>query len=173
MWIELSPLWIAVANVIAVPAIHLGLSWLYTRMSPDRFDPSAPIYRERDWERDGTFYQSVFAIRVWKGWLPDAAPWFGGFAKGKFKDKDRDYVETFIVETCRGEAAHYAQMVVLWVTVLWNPWPVAVLVMIVYSVFSNLPCILLQRFTRARMRIHLRKLDRLEKEGQGSPVSDR
>ena len=173
MLVELSPLWIALANVIAVPVIHFGLSWLYTRMPVGWFDPNSAIFRDRGWESGGEVYQSVFGIRRWKKHLPDAAPWFGGFAKGSLRDMERGHLEEFIVETCRGEAAHYAQVVGLWVTVVWNPWPVAALVMIVYAVLSNLPCILLQRFTRARLRHFLANLDRLGKESQGSSVADR
>ena len=173
MLVELSPLWIALANVIAIPIIHLGLSWLYTRIPAVSFDPKSVIFRNRGWESGGDIYQSVFGIRRWKKHLPDAAPWFGGFAKGSLRDKDRSHLEQFIVETCRGEAAHYAQVAGLWVTVVWNTWPIAALVMIIYAVLSNLPCILLQRFTRARLRNLLANLDRLEIESQGSSPAER
>jgi len=159
MLVEWPPIWIVVANLVSVLGMHFGLSRLYTRMSASRFDPSSALFRERDWEKRGAVYQTVFRIRSWKPWLPDAASWLGGFAKGNLRGKDRSHLEQFIVETCRGEAAHYAQVVGLLLPVLWNPWPVAALVMIFYSVFSNLPCILLQRFTRARLRHLLSNLD--------------
>ncbi|MEM9016791.1 MAG: hypothetical protein AAGC68_07235 [Verrucomicrobiota bacterium] len=159
MWLELSNLWIVILNVIAIPALHLGVSWIYTQMRRDRFKPDSFLFRERSWERGGHIYQRLFKIRKWKSRLPDAAPWFDGFAKGKLSDKDPTYLRAFITETCRGEAAHYAQIPALWLTLIWNPWPVAAIVMFVYAIVSNLPCLLLQRFTRARMREFLAEVE--------------
>ncbi|MEM1441470.1 MAG: hypothetical protein AAGF67_03955 [Verrucomicrobiota bacterium] len=152
MLLDLSNLWIVILNVIGIPAIHLGISWIYTQMSRDSFNPDSPIFRHRSWEDRGQIYQRLFRIRRWKHLLPDAAPWFDGFAKGKLSDKDPAYLRAFIAETCRGEAAHYAQIPGIILTLIWNPWPVAAIVMIVYAFLSNIPCVLLQRFTRARLR---------------------
>ena len=159
MWVELPNLWIVVLNVIGIPLIHLGISWVFTKMNRSRFNPAGPLYRARTWEREGDVYQKLFRIRAWKGFLPDAAPWFDGFAKGKLKDKDPDYLKAFIAETCRGEAAHYAQIPGILLTLIWNPWPVAAGVMIIYAFFSNLPCLILQRFTRARLRHFLTEVE--------------
>lgn len=170
MWLELPNLWIAVLNLLAVPAIHLGVSWCFTKMERARFDPSAPLFRERPWEAGGEIYQRLFRIRAWKHLLPDAAPWFDGFAKGRLADKDPAYLRAFVAETCRGEAAHYAQVPALLLTLVWNPWPVAAAVMAVYSLLSNLPCVLLQRFTRARLR---RFLAEVEGAGAAPPGENR
>lgn len=165
MLVEL-PIWvIVILNMVAVPCIHLGLSWFYTRLPSSWFKPESFLFRLRMWEKAGAFYQSVFAIRTWKGMLPDAAPWFDGFAKGNFKTKERSYIDRFIVETCRSEGAHYAQLIGLLITVIWNPWPTAGIIMISYAFLSNLPCVLLQRFTRARLRRLLAKLDSIENNG--------
>ena len=168
MWLELPNLWIFVLNVVAIPAIHLAISWLFTRMDRSRFDPSASLYRERSWEKGGAFYQRYLRIRSWKHHLPDAGPWFRGFAKSSLRDRTPAYLRAFIVETCRGEAAHLAQTVALLLTLLWNPWPIAAGVMTAYAILSNLPCVLLQRFTRARLRRVLEELESREKEGSGA-----
>lgn len=159
MWVDCPNFWIVVLNVIGIPAIHLAISWAFTKMNRSRFDPSSALYRERGWEMEGNVYQMLFRIRAWKGLLPDAAPWFDGFAKGKLKDKDPGYLRSFIAETCRSEAAHYAQIPGILLTLIWNPWPVAACVMIVYAFLSNLPCVILQRFTRARLRHFLRGIE--------------
>ncbi|MEC5127909.1 hypothetical protein VSU19_14180 [Verrucomicrobiales bacterium BCK34] len=152
MWLELPGLWIVIANIVGIPAIHLGISWFYVRLDRNRFDPGSALYRERAWENQGRLYEKVFRIRKWKHLLPDAAPWFDGFAKGKLNKRDPGYIRDFIAETCRSESAHYAQIPGILLTLIWNPWPVAAVVMIIYAILSNLPCILLQRFTRIRMR---------------------
>lgn len=159
MWLDLPNLWIVVLNLVGIPAIHLGVSWWFTKLDRSRFDPESWLFRERPTEQGGTVYQTLFRIRNWKGLLPDAAPWFDGFAKGKLADKDPAYLRAFIAETCRGEAAHYAQIPGILLTLIWNPWPVAACVMIVYAFASNLPCLLLQRFTRARLRSFLEEVE--------------
>lgn len=151
MLLDLSNFWIVVLNVIGIPAIHLGISWFYTRMDRARFDPHSALFRVRPWELKGKIYQRLFRIRSWKHLLPDAAPWFDGFTKGKLRERDPAYLRAFVAETCRGEAAHYAQIPVILLTLIWNPWPVAAIVMIFYAFLSNLPCLILQRFTRARL----------------------
>lgn len=169
MWLELPPLWIVVLNLVAIPAIHLGISWGCTRLAPEAFPPESWLFRERPWERGGQVYQRLFRIRHWKSFLPDAAPWFDGFAKAHLRGKDAAYLRTFLVETCRGEAAHWAQVLGLLVTLLWNPWPIAAGVMIASALLSNLPCLLLQRYTRAR----LRRLLGTKERPKGGPDSKR
>ncbi len=157
MWFELPKLWIVVLNLAAIPAIHLGISWAFTRLDRRRFDPAAPLFRERPWERGGGIYQRLFRVRAWKHRLPDAAPWFDGFAKGRLGHPDPAHLRAFIAETCRGEAAHYAQIPGLLLTLAWNPWPFAAGAMVAYALLSNLPCLILQRFTRARLRRFLER----------------
>ncbi len=90
-------------------------------------------------------------MRSWKRLLPDGAPWLGGFAKAGLQRRDRDYLETFRTESCRGEAAHLAQIPGVLATLAWNPWPVAASVIVVYALLSNLPCMIVQRYTRLRL----------------------
>ena len=151
MWLDLPKLWIVILNAVPIPAIHLGFSWWFTRIDRDCFDPDSWLYRVRSWEEGGKAYQTLFHIRRWKHLLPDAATWFDGFAKGELKKMDPPHLRTFVVETCRGEAAHWVQIPGLLLTLIWNPWPTAAAVMIVYAFASNFPCLLLQRFTRARL----------------------
>lgn len=165
MWLELSNLWIVLLNAVCIPVIHLGVSWFFTRLDPRSFDPGSFLFRERPWEKGGSIYQTVFRVRRWKAHLPDAAPWLDGFAKERLEGKSPVYLRRFIVETCRGEAAHHAQAVALLATLAWNPWPYAALVMIGYAVLSNLPCVILQRFTRARMWRVLRGAEEGKRSG--------
>jgi glycosyl-4,4'-diaponeurosporenoate acyltransferase len=63
---------------------------------------------------------------------------------------NRDYLETFVIETCRAELTHWLAMVPVPVFFLWNKWPVGVF-MIFYALAANMPCILVQRYNRARL----------------------
>ena len=160
MLVELPGLWIALLNIAVIPLAHFGVSWLFTRLPQGWFRPAAFPFREGLWERGGKFYEGLFGVRRWKGLLPDAAPWFKGFPKKNLRNRDPGYLRAFRAETCRGEAAHYAQIPALLVTLGWNPWPVAACVMIAYAFLSNLPCIIIQRHTRARIGHLLAQLER-------------
>lgn len=151
------PVLIAV-NVMAWLAIHLGLAWLGTRLPAGLFDPASWPYRSRTWERGGRLYQRLFAVRSWKGLLPDGAAMFaGGFPKASLREMSEEYLRRFIVETCRGEAVHWAVLLCSPLFFLWNPrW--AGLVMVAYGLAANLPCIIVQRYNRARLRRLLRAM---------------
>ena len=149
MWIELPTLGIVVANIVAIPSIHLGVSWLFTRLPRAWFRPDRRPFRPGRWE--SPIFERVLAVRRWKSWLPDAAPWFGGFPKATLRSRDSAYLAAFQAETCRGEAAHLAQTGALLLCLGWNPWPVAASVIIAYAFLANLPCVIVQRHTRRRI----------------------
>lgn len=155
MWIDLPNFWIVVLNCLGIPAAHLIVAWWSTRLPADAFLPSGFLFRTRAWEHDGNFYQRVFLVRRWKDHLPDAAPWFRGFAKDRLRSSDRGYLQTFMIETCRGEFSHWIQIIAINLCLLWTPNP-ACLIIVAYSLLSNLPCIINLRHVRARLQGVLR-----------------
>lgn len=147
MWIELSNFWIILLNIIAIPAAHLALAWSATILPLSLFSRTE---NESISDFEIRLHHHFFLTRKWKFLLPDAAPWLGGFAKGKLIETSPDYLHRFIAETRRGELSHWAQVLVISTFIAWNPWP-ANLVIISYAIISNLPCILNLRYTRARL----------------------
>lgn len=159
MFLELPKIWIAVLNVVMIPTIHLGVSWVFNQLPRSLFCSDSFWFSEKPGENSGRLYETVFGIRKWKNSVPDAGNWMpGGFSKN-LQSTDPGYLRTFIQETCRGEAAHQFQLFgLLGILLIWNPWPVAAMVILVYAVVSNLPCILLQRHTRFRLIQFLHKI---------------
>ena len=151
MWIDLPPLWIGLLNGIGIPATHLLVSWAASAMPATAFHPDGFCFRSRPWEKNGAIYQRVFRVRRWKTMLPDAATWFNGFAKAKLQSTGPGYLRAFIIETCRGEFAHWVQLIMIAGFILWTPWPYATIIL-AYALFSNLPCITNLRHTRIRLR---------------------
>ncbi len=145
MWIELSPWWIVGVNCLGVPAVHLLVSWVVTCLPARVFEGGV---RQGAWERG--LYERWLRVRRWKDLLPDAAPWFGGVGKGRLGARDEESLRVFAVETCRGEWAHWVQMGVLLLFVLWTPLPWA-WVMVGYAVGSNVPCVVSLRYARLRV----------------------
>lgn len=149
MWLDL-PVWaIALLNALGIPGVQLGVSWAFTRMPQGCFDPASLPYRS-SFGVTAKCYNRCLGVRRWKGLLPDAAPWFGGFAKKRLRASDRAFLETFRRETCRSEAAHWVQLVLVSGFVIWTPMPWA-WVIIVWVLVSNAPCIVLQRQNRRRI----------------------
>jgi glycosyl-4,4'-diaponeurosporenoate acyltransferase len=145
--IELSIAWIIVLNVGGWLVIQLGLAWAFTKMPVAWFSPGPA----RAWERSGRFYERVFAIKRWKDRLPDAATWFaGGLAKGELTGKGAEYWQRFIRETWRGELCHWSAIACVPIFFLWNPWW-GDLIIVVYALAANLPCIFAQRYNRCRL----------------------
>jgi glycosyl-4,4'-diaponeurosporenoate acyltransferase len=98
------------------------------------------------------------AIRVWKRWIPDAGGALpGGVRKAALVRRDVEALRRLLIETRRAELVHW----VLWpaglLTALWLP-PAGVLVNLVFATAFNLPCLLLQRYNRARLRDCLTRL---------------
>lgn len=146
------------ANGLAWLLCHVGIAWLGTALNAGRFNPDRFWFRTRRWEHKGRVYERAFRIRAWKDRLPDGAAWFSnGFPKAELRQRTAAYRERFIRETCRGEAVHWLVAACAPLFFLWNP-PWAGGVMIAYALVANLPCILVQRYNRARL-IHLQKMD--------------
>jgi len=144
--IELPIGWVVLLNVAGWPLIQVGLAWAFTRMPLAWFRPGVP-WR---WEQQGRFYERGLAIKHWKDRLPDGARWFaGGFQKGTLARRDGEYLRRFIQETWRGELCHWAALAFVPIFFLWNPWW-ADLIIVIYAVAANVPCILAQRYNRLR-----------------------
>ncbi|HOY58603.1 MAG TPA: glycosyl-4,4'-diaponeurosporenoate acyltransferase [Verrucomicrobiota bacterium] len=148
MPIELPIGWVIVLNVAGWPAIQIGLAWAFTRMPAAWFNTRNP----RGWEEGGRVYERIFAVKRWKDRLPDGARWFGGgFAKGRLRSADPGHLRRFVRETWRGELCHWAALAFVPVFFLWNPWW-ANLVIVAYAAAANVPCIVAQRYNRARFQ---------------------
>jgi glycosyl-4,4'-diaponeurosporenoate acyltransferase len=151
--IELPIAWIIVLNVAGWLVIQLGLAWVFTRLPLEWFN--SPLAHA--WENQGRWYERVFVIKRWKGLLPDGARWFtGGFAKHTLGRRDLRHLDRFRRETWRGELCHWCAMASAPVFFLWNPWWGDVII-IAYAIVANLPCILVQRYNRARLQRVLRR----------------
>jgi glycosyl-4,4'-diaponeurosporenoate acyltransferase len=146
MHLDLPVHWVILLNVFGWPVIQMTLAWAFTAMPSRWFPAPAPFH----WERSGKVYEQWFGIKRWKDRLPDAAAWFSqGFAKGHLDRADEAHLRRFAQETWRGELCHWVAMACAPIFYLWNPlW--ACIVMTTYALLANLPCILAQRYNRAR-----------------------
>jgi glycosyl-4,4'-diaponeurosporenoate acyltransferase len=90
-------------------------------------------------------------IRVWKPWIPDAGGALpGGVRKATLVRRDPQSLRRLLLETRRAELVHWLLLPCGLLTALWLP-PAGVLVNVVFGLAFNLPCLLLQRYNRARL----------------------
>jgi len=151
MLVELSGIWLVVLNGIAWVALHLGVAYLCCRIPPRRLDHRRWLFRTRNWERGGAFYQAVLRIRTWKSLLPSGGPTLGAdFSLARVESRERGYLQRWVSESCRAELTHWLAMATVVLFVLWNP-PVGIVANVAYAIAANVPCILAQRYNRPRV----------------------
>jgi glycosyl-4,4'-diaponeurosporenoate acyltransferase len=129
---------------------HLSAGYAAHRLPTRRLSSLSAASRVYAWEQGGAIYRRI-GIRRWKDWLPEAgALYSGGFSKRRLQANDSLYLERFRLETSRAEFSHWLTWSLALTFFLWNPWQIGV-VMLLYGAAANLPCILVQRYNRARL----------------------
>ena len=170
--IELTPVAAVIVDVIVWALTGTAIGFGLHRVPADRFEADSWLTRLRAFERDGRWYEAHLGIKRWKSRLPEAGALFrGGFSKRSLATGSRAHLARFVIETRRAEVTHWAVLAVAPAFALWNPWGLTV-VMWCYAVVANVPCLVIQRYNRARL---LRVLDREVRSGAaagGAPRVD-
>jgi glycosyl-4,4'-diaponeurosporenoate acyltransferase len=148
--IDLHPQTALLLNVVAWPIWSIAVGYWGHRRANASFVSDRWWSRLRPFEGDAEWYQRALRIKAWKDVMPEAGGFFpGGFVK-RYVCRDRGHLERFVIETRRAEWVHWIIFLLWPVFALWNP-PWAVMVMLIYATAANLPCIVIQRYNRARL----------------------
>jgi len=130
----------------------MGVSYIMSQQSLTLFNINSWLYRKRGWEKNGRLYEKLFKLKSWKRRLPDGAAIFkSGFEKKRLKGTNKDYLDSFVRETCRAELTHWIVFLFGPLFLIWNLWWVGI-VMIVYATIANIPCVVTQRYNRIRLQ---------------------
>lgn len=141
-------------NLVIIGLWHLVAFFACVKLPTSKFDPSKERFSPKTWEHGGRWYRDKLKIQLWK----DRVPQFTGkegFSKEHLTDVSIEYIDEFILETCRGEWMHLKSCVCVVITLLINP----LLVGLVFSfliLLGNLPFAIIQRYNRFRLQV-LRK----------------
>lgn len=143
--------WLLASLLVGLLANLLPAAWLELTPSgvvvPNTLPRTDPI-RVRPVPRA----MGPVGIRMWKRWIPDAGGALpGGVPKASLVRRDRASLQRLVLETRRAELVHWALLPGGLLTALWLP-PAGVLVNVVFALAFNLPCLLLQRYNRARLQ---------------------
>ncbi len=160
MLIPLSDGWAIVFGSVMWAVVSLAAGYLAHRAPVARFSHDNAITRLRPFEVDGRFYERVTRVRRWKRYLPEGGDFYaGGFNKRHLRGTTDDHLQRFVAETRRAEMTHWWVMCfgpLFWV---WSPFVMGSM-MVAFGVLANLPCIIAQRYNRARL---LRVLSRRQR----------
>ena len=128
-----------------------GAALLSLKIPARSLDPDSFYFRSRSWEQGGAFYDKVFLVKRWKKFLPDGgAALGGGYAKKNLSDFSTDNLNFFLVYSCRAEVTHIMAIFPFWVFGLFVSWQVVV-IMFIYALVANIPCVIVQRYNRPRI----------------------
>jgi glycosyl-4,4'-diaponeurosporenoate acyltransferase len=147
---------LALSGAIAWGVWSSVCGYVAHRLPRARLEREGWLLRIRPRERGGRVYERVLRIKRWKDVLPEAGALFrGGFSKRRVQRHDRAYLADFVRATRRAELAHWAILALaptffVWIPVFGMPWWLAT-AMFGYGVVANVPCILVQRYNRARL----------------------
>jgi glycosyl-4,4'-diaponeurosporenoate acyltransferase len=151
--------WTLVLDSLAWSILQPGIAYLSLRFPHSWLKPERWLYRPRPWERGGHLYQELFKVQRWKSRLPSGGTLFGGFSMSHIASRNPDYLEAWVVETCRAELCHWLAILPALLFFLWNP-PWLGLIMVAYAVAFNAVPIITQRHNRPRLLALLRRMER-------------
>lgn len=151
MWIELSPIWLLIVDVVAWFFFHMSIAWLMNQVSDQWLEKQMRGFQPQRWERDGQIWQDVFHIRRWKKYLPDGSMFLKeSYDQTNLSGLEVEELKKFIIETKRAELTHWLMILPAFFFFIWNP-PWAGILMVLYALFFNLPLIATQRYNRPRL----------------------
>ncbi len=149
--VDLHPGWAVLVDCVVWTIVGLTTGYVAYRWPTARLAHDGRITRLRPFEAGGRWYERRWHIRTWKDRLPEAGSVFGGgFSKRALRSSQSGHLSRFVIETRRAELTHWVVLAVGPLFFLWNPWWLAV-VMVVYAVVANVPCIAVQRYNRGRL----------------------
>lgn len=151
MLIPLTNGWAALVGGTVWAVLGTLTGYVMHRLPVRRFDHDNALTKLRPGEVDGRVYERRFAIRRWKRWLPEGGDVFeGGFNKRTLGRRDSVNLERFVAETRRAEMTHWVTMFYGPLFWLWSSWWMGG-VMVAFGIVANVPCLVTQRYNRARL----------------------
>lgn len=141
-------------NIVIVLIWHVVFFIACQKLPESTFSPQKERYAEKPWEHGGRWYREYLKIQLWKDKVPQHIG-KEGFSKRHLTDVSIDYLDQFILETCRGEWLHCKNCICTVVVLLVNPFLVGAVISFLI-LLGNLPFAIIQRYNRFRLQI-LRK----------------
>lgn len=131
--------------------ISVILTFISTKLPERYYQYNRWIYKERDWEKGGEFYQDKFKVRAWKKKLPELADFIKSIFPKKFiKEFNGEFIIKYLMESCKAEFTHWC---IIFSTVIFLIFDgiTAFISMLFLAIILNIPFIIIQRYNRPRI----------------------
>ena len=138
----------ALIDAVVWTALSVTFGYAGHRLPTHLLRQENVVTRIRPFEDGGRTWQRYLAVRRWKDALPEAGAFFGGVSKKHIRG--RADIDPLLCETRRAELVHWSLLAASPLFALWNPLWLTV-AMIGFACIANVPCIIVQRFNRARL----------------------
>ncbi len=156
-------------NLAFVGMWHIVFYFACMKAPDSMFDASKARYEARTWEHGGRWYRDNLKIQFWKDRLPQHNG-KSGLSKEHFNGDSIEYIDMFIMETCRGEWLHLKDCICAVIVLIVNPFLVG-MVLSLFILIGNVPFAVVQRYNRFRLQVLRKKRIRdmgSEKVGQST-----
>ncbi len=137
-------------NLLIGAVWHYATFFLCVSINKKAFDAKRRMYQPHKWEKDGKFYNDVLKINKWKDFLPQHIG-KDGFSKDHIDDLSIEYIDEFILETCRGEWNHTMNCLFGIVLLIINNFYMGIILTLLL-LLGNLPFAVIQRYNRFRLQ---------------------
>lgn len=137
-------IYIAILGVVSFPA---------GRFLPKRlFSGEGFFFASFKWENDGHIYEKL-GIKSWHKKAPDMSRIFSRMTKKSIETRpDYEMLLTMVRETCIAELVHWCLFLLGFFIPVIAPCPAGYILFAAYTLFANLPFILIQRYNRPRLK---------------------
>lgn len=138
------------ANLLIIGLWHVVIFLACLKAPRSIYSPAKPRFAAKSWERGGRWYRDRLRIQIWKDKVPQHIGKVG-FSKEHLTDVSIEYLDQFIVETCRGEWVHRKNCICAVVILLVNS-PLVGGIFSLYVLLGNVPFAVIQRYNRFRLQ---------------------
>lgn len=138
-------------NALLMCLWHYSMFLVCISIKLSHFNPEKPLFRAREWEENGKWYNRHLKVNEWKDCLPQHVG-KNGFSKRHLTDVSPEYLDKFILETCRGEWDHWMCCLYFVISIFVNRFSYGILFGLI-AIAINLPFIIIQRYNRFRLLI--------------------
>ncbi|MDO4730641.1 MAG: hypothetical protein Q4B14_00705 [Clostridia bacterium] len=139
-------------DIIAAVIWHIIIFVLCVKINEKHFDYRKKRYMTKSWEKNGNIYIKYFKIKLWKDHIPQHIG-KEGFSKRNVDLKmlnDDEYIERFLLETCRAEWNHSYNCLYAVIAFIISPVAYAVVFSSIVIIFNG-ACVCIQRYNRIRI----------------------
>ena len=129
----------------------IAISYLSTKLPDKYYSYKHWIFKERNWEKQGRFYQKVFKVKLWKHRVPELADFIKTVFPKKFiSEFNSEFLSKYLIESCKAELTHWCIIFSSALFLVYADTSTFIFMFLLASMF-NIPFIIIQRYNRPRI----------------------